>query len=89
MQNCPEIVKGADRGSGLVSLVSVSGRNWTQTAEIGEAVEIGEIIEMANIHAVFMHVAEKMVGWQKRLGEYPTLSATSFILLCSQTLASG
>jgi hypothetical protein len=42
--------------------VSVSGRNWTQTAEIGEAVETGEIIEIANIHAVFMHVAENMVG---------------------------
>src|SRR5260370_15073579 len=28
---------------------------------------------MANVHAVLMHVAENMVGWQKRLGEYPTL----------------
>ena len=25
-----------------------------------------------------MHVAEKMVGWQKWLGEYPTLSAIFF-----------
>jgi hypothetical protein len=30
--------------------------------KIGEAVETGEIIEIANIHAVFMHIAEKMVG---------------------------
>ncbi len=48
--------------SGLVSLVSVLVRNWTQTAEIGEAVEKGEVIEGANIHAVFMHVAESVVG---------------------------
>jgi len=27
-----------------------------------EAVEIGEIIDIANVDAVFMHVAEKMVG---------------------------
>jgi hypothetical protein len=36
-----------------------------------ERVEEGEIIEITSIHAVLMHVAEKMVGWQKRLGEYP------------------
>jgi hypothetical protein len=47
----------------------------TQTGEIGEAVETGEIVEIASIHAVFMHVTENMVGWQKRLREYPTLSA--------------
>src|SRR5260370_23170590 len=40
-----------------------------------ERVETGEIIEIANIHAVFMHVAENMVGWRKRLGEYPTILA--------------
>ena len=54
--------------------VSVLARNWTQTAELGEAVEKGEIVEIVNIHAVFMHVAENMVGCRKRLGEYPTLS---------------
>jgi len=27
-----------------------------------EAVEKGEIVEIANIHAVFMQVAEKMLG---------------------------
>jgi hypothetical protein len=31
-----------------------------------------------------MHVAENMVGWQKRLGEYPTLSAI-FVLAKSYT----
>ncbi len=59
-----------------MSLVSVYGRNWTQTAEIEEIVEKGEIIETANSHAVFAHVIENMVGCRKRLGEYPTLSAT-------------
>ncbi|MGC0777942.1 MAG: hypothetical protein WCD68_12105 [Candidatus Acidiferrum sp.] len=48
----------------------------TQTGEIGEAVEKGEIVEIASIDAVVMHVAEKRVGWQKRLGEYATLSPT-------------
>jgi hypothetical protein len=41
-----------------------------------ETMEECEIIEIASIHAVFMHVAENMVGWRKRLGEYPTLSPT-------------
>jgi hypothetical protein len=39
---------------------------------------------MANIHAVFTHVAEKMLGWQKRLSEYPhplRHSCNSFIYL--------
>jgi hypothetical protein len=31
-------------------------------AETGEAVETGEIVEIFNIHAGFMQVAEKMVG---------------------------
>jgi hypothetical protein len=60
----------------LVSLVSVWARNWTRTVELGEAVEKGEIIEIASIHAVVTHVAENMAGYQKRLGEYPTLSPT-------------
>jgi hypothetical protein len=46
----------------LVSLVSVYGRNLTQTDEIGETVEKGEIVEITNIDAVFMHVAENMLG---------------------------
>jgi hypothetical protein len=33
----------------------------------------------ASIHGLFMHVAEKIAGCSKRLGEYPTLSATSGI----------
>jgi hypothetical protein len=37
-----------------------------------EAIEIGEIIDIANIDAVFMHVVENMLGRQKGLGEYPT-----------------
>jgi len=49
-------------GQALVSLVSV----WVP--EIGylcgrvERVAKGEIVEIANTDAVFMHVAEKMVG---------------------------
>jgi hypothetical protein len=39
----------------LVSLASVSARKWTQTDEIREAVEKGEIKEIANIQAVFTH----------------------------------
>ena len=34
-----------------------------------------EAVEIASIHGVFMHVAEKIAGCSKRLGEYPTLSA--------------
>lgn len=59
----------------LVSLVAVLGGNWCYSCGTVEGVEGCEIVEIANIHAVFMHVAEKMVGYEKRLGEYPTLSA--------------
>jgi hypothetical protein len=40
-----------------------------------EAIEIGEFVEITSIHATFMQGTEKMAGWQKWLGEYPTLSA--------------
>ncbi len=56
----------------LVSLVSVSARNWCYLCERIERVETGEIVEIANIHAALMQVAENMLGWQKRLGEYLT-----------------
>ncbi len=56
-----------------MSLVSVWGQNWCYSCGIVERVETGETLEIANIHAVVMHVAEKMVGWQKRLGEYPKI----------------
>jgi len=46
----------------LVSLVSVSARNWCYSCEKVETVEKGEIVEIANLHAVFVHVAEKMVA---------------------------
>ena len=57
---------------GLVSLVSVSSPNWCYSCGTVERVAKGEIVEITNIHAGFMHVAEKMVGYRKRLGEYPT-----------------
>ena len=63
----------------LVSLVSVWDRNWCYLCGRIETIEECEIIEIASIHAVFMHVAENMVGWRKRLGEYPTLSAILFV----------
>jgi len=56
----------------LVSLVSVWGRNWCYSCGRVERVETGETVEIGNIHAVFVHIAENMVGWQMRLGEYPT-----------------
>ena len=64
-----------------MSLVSAWARNLAQMVEIGEAVETDEIVEIASIDAVFMDVTENIVGWRKGLGEYPTLSATSFIFL--------
>jgi hypothetical protein len=33
------------------------------------------VVEIVNIHAVFVHVAENIVGCRKDHGEYPTLSA--------------
>jgi hypothetical protein len=55
--------------------VSVWGGNWCYSCGKFERVETGEIVEIGNIHALFMQVAEKMVGCSKGLGEYPTLSA--------------
>jgi hypothetical protein len=60
----------------LVSLVSVWSRNWCYLCEGVERVEKGEIVEIPNTDAVLMHVSENRVGWEKRQGEYPTLSAT-------------
>ncbi len=45
----------------LVSLVSVSARNWCYSCGRIEGVEKGEIIEIANIHAGSMQVAENML----------------------------
>ena len=69
--------QGCEVVMALVSLVSVSARNWCYLCERFERVEKGETVEIANVHAVFMQVAENMIGCSKRLGEYPTLSAMS------------
>jgi len=45
-----------------VSLVSVLARNWYYLCETIEKVAVVETVEIASIHAVFVHVAEKMVG---------------------------
>jgi len=45
-----------------VSLVSVSARNWRYLCGTIEKVAAVEIVEITNTDAVFMHVAEKMVG---------------------------
>jgi len=47
---------------GLVSLVSVSARNWCYLCGRIERVETGEIVKIAKIHAVFMQVVEKVLG---------------------------
>ena len=57
------------------SLLSVQARNLTQTHQIGEEVEKGELVEITNIHGVFMRVTEKMVEYEQRLGAYPAFSA--------------
>ena len=62
--------------SSLVSLVSVLGGNWRYLCGRIERIETSEIVEMANIHAVFMHLPENMVGCSKRLGEYPTIRSS-------------
>jgi hypothetical protein len=62
----------------LVSLVSVLERNWCYSCGTVETVAVCETVEIANIHAVFGHLLENMVGCSKRLGEYPTLSAIFF-----------
>jgi len=55
-----------------VSFVSVLDGNWCYSCGTVEIVAECETVEIANTHAVFGHVAENMVGCQKRLGEYPT-----------------
>ena len=65
-----------DEEVGRVVSSSVSARNWCYLCERIERVEKGEAVEIANVHAVLMHVVENMVGWQKRISEYPTLSPT-------------
>jgi hypothetical protein len=60
----------------VVSLVSVAARSRCYLCGTIERVAECETVEVANIHAAFMHVAEKMAGYGKRLGEYPTLSAS-------------
>lgn len=47
---------------GLVSLVSVSARNWCYLCGTVERVAEGETVEIVNIDAVFVHAVEKMVG---------------------------
>lgn len=46
----------------LVSLVSVSARNRSYLCERVETVAKDESVEIANVHAVSMHVAENMLG---------------------------
>jgi hypothetical protein len=75
-------------GHSLVSLVSALARNWRYLCGRIERVETGEIVEIANNHARFMHVAENTVGWLKSRGEYPTLSATAFTFLFTMLVSS-
>jgi hypothetical protein len=52
----------AIRSRPLVSLVSVWVRNWCYLCGTVETVAECETVEIANIHAVFTHVAENMLG---------------------------
>ena len=52
-----------------MALVSVWGRNWCYLCERVERVGKDETVEIVNIHKASRHVAEKMIGWRKRLGE--------------------
>jgi hypothetical protein len=58
---------------GLVSLVSVSARNWCYSCETVERVAKCDLVEITSIHAGFAHITENMLGWRKSQGEYPTL----------------
>jgi hypothetical protein len=55
----------------MVSLVSVRRGNQCYSRGRVETVVPGEIVGIANIHAVLTHVAEKIAGWQNGQGEYP------------------
>jgi hypothetical protein len=46
----------------LVSLVSAWGGNWCYSCGTVDRVAECEAVDIASIDAVFMHVAEKMVG---------------------------
>jgi hypothetical protein len=58
-------------------VVSVAARNRYYLCGTVERVAECETVEIANVHAVFMHAAENMIGCPQKLGEYPTLSAIS------------
>jgi hypothetical protein len=47
-------------------------------AERLKRLQRARVVEIANIHAIFVHVAENIVGCGKDPSEYPTLSAISF-----------
>jgi hypothetical protein len=46
----------------LVSLVSVSGRNWCYLCGTVEIISECETVEIGNIHAVLVQVDENMLG---------------------------
>jgi hypothetical protein len=66
-----------------VSLVSVRVGNQCYSCGRVETVTAGEIVEIANVHAVFTDNAGKIAGYTKRLGEYPTLSAIALFSMGS------
>jgi len=44
---------------------------------MGEEVQKGEIVDIGSIHAVFLHVAENIIGWKKDWVSIPPLSPKS------------
>jgi hypothetical protein len=56
----------------VVSLVSGAVRNRCYLCGTVERVAECERVEITNVHAVFRHAAENMIGCPQKLGEYPT-----------------
>jgi hypothetical protein len=54
----------------MFALVSASARIWCYLCETVERVAECDMVEIANIHAGFLDVAENVVRCRKRLGEY-------------------
>jgi hypothetical protein len=77
------MMKKCDWVRAVVSLVSVAAGNRCYLCGTVERVAECDSVEIANVHAVFMHAAENMIGCSQKLGEYPTLSAISVTLLFS------
>jgi hypothetical protein len=64
----------------VVSLVSVAARNRCYLCGTLERVAECDSVEIANVHAVFMHAAENMIGCSLKLGVSHPLRHTLQVL---------